>query len=355
MTANIQNNLDQYDKYYEALQDKETAKGLNIILGVSSTGIFCRPGCPARLPLRKNCLFFENVSGALQQGLRPCKRCYPLGGKHADLDRVIESILATPDSDWSEKGLKDKGYAPTTLRRQFKRHTGFGLKDFVRWVRLGRASSALSKGESVIMAQLDAGFESASGFRAAFGEMFGMPPAKSKMAVHSPLCVAWHETPFGRMVSIADDEALYMLEFTNRVKMLDQIKRLHRLHARPIITGRKKMSEQIETELKAYFKGELQHFETPFILTGTDFQKQTWHQLSQIPYGETRSYADLAVAVGNEKAVRAVAGSNAKNGLALIVPCHRVIAKDGTLGGYAGGLDRKRALLRLEGASFKDG
>lgn len=348
------NTQTQNDKLYEALKDKNAAKGLNIILGVTSTGIFCRPGCPARLPLRKNCLFFDDVSGALQAGLRPCKRCYPLGGKHADLDKLIHLIITDPDSDWSENGLKEKGYAPTTLRRQFKRHTGFGLKDFIRWVRLGRASSSLSKGESVIMAQLEAGFESASGFRSAFGEMFGTPPAKSKLNPDSPLCVSWHETPFGRMVSIADDEALYMLEFTNRVKMLGQIKRLHRLHGRPIVTGRKKMSEQIEVELNDYFKGALQNFETPFILTGTDFQKQTWKQLCQIPYGEMRSYADLAVAVGNEKAVRAVAGSNAKNGLALIVPCHRVIAKDGTLGGYAGGLDRKRALLRLEGATFKD-
>lgn len=354
MALTTHNHKHQNDKYYELLKDREAAKGLDIILGVTSTGIFCRPGCPARLPLRKNCVFFKDASGAIKAGLRPCKRCYPLGGKHENLNDLVQIIIANPEEDWSEVGLKRKGYAPTSLRRQFRLHTGFGLKEFIRWVRLGQASSSIEKGESVIMAQLEAGFDSASGFRSAYSDMFGAPPAKSKISSTESLCVAWHETPFGRMVSIADDTAVYMLEFTNRIKMLEQVKRLHRLHGRPIVTGRKAMSDEIQAELGLYFKGDLKRFKTPIILTGTDFQKQTWHQLSQIPYGETRSYAELAIAVGNEKAVRAVAGSNAKNGLALIVPCHRVIAKDGTLGGYAGGLDRKRALLRLEGSSFKE-
>lgn len=341
------------DQCYEALKDRESAQGLPFILGVTSTGIFCRPGCPARLPLRKHCEFFFDVGDAVKAGLRPCKRCYPLGGKHRILEALMQEIIASPDADWSETALKKKGFAPTTLRRQFKDHTGFGLSDFIRWVRLSQAAKVLQKGETVIMAQLDAGFESASGFRAAYGAMFGMPPTQSKSNVNTPLSLSWYETPMGRMVMIVDDTALYMLEFTNRVKMLAQVKRLHKLHKRPIITGRTDITDQIESELTAYFKGKLKTFQTPLVLTGTDFQKQTWRQLQKIPFGQTRSYADLAIAVGNEKAVRAVAGSNARNGLALIVPCHRVIAKDGTLGGYAGGLDRKRALLRLEGIEIK--
>lgn len=336
------------DMRYEALKDRKGAVGLNFILAVLSTGIFCRPGCPARLPLRQNCVFYETAARALKAGYRPCKRCHPLGGQHAALESLMQEIYANPEADWSAKALEEKGLAPTTLRRQFKAHTGFGLSAFIRWVRLGQAAQSLTQGETVIMAQLDAGFDSPSGFRAAFGDMFGQAPARIKFDEQNPLCVAWHETPMGRMVSIADETALYMLEFTNRVKMLAQVKRLHRLHNRPILVGRTVISEQIEDELKRYFKGELKQFETPLVLTGTDFQKQTWAQLCAIPYGETRSYAQLAMAVGNEKAVRAVAGSNAKNGLALIVPCHRVIAKDGSLGGYAGGVERKSALLSLE-------
>jgi len=320
-------------------------------------GIFCRPGCPARLPLRKNCVFLEDAQAALSVGFRPCKRCHPLGGQHRDLERLMADIYSDSEADWSEAALKAKGFSPTTLRRQFKDHTGFGLADFIRWVRLGQAHKIITKGESVMNAQLEAGFESASGFRAAYADLFGVAPSKTKSGEKSdnttPLNIAWFETPMGRMVSIADEHVLYMLEFTNRVKMFAQVKRLHRVHKRPIIMGRTAITEQIEGELKGYFKGDLKAFETRLHLTGTDFQKQTWEQLQAIPYGETRAYADLAIAVGNAKAVRAVAGSNSKNGLALIVPCHRVIAKDGTLGGYAGGLDRKRALLTLEGASFK--
>jgi AraC family transcriptional regulator of adaptative response/methylated-DNA-[protein]-cysteine methyltransferase len=339
---------------YEALKNKDTAIGHSFILAVTSTGIFCRPGCPARLPKRENCVFYQLPSEALKAGYRPCKRCHPLGGENKKLERLMQDIHVSPEEDWSESRLKELGFAPTTLRRQFKAHTGFGFGEYIRLVRLGCAARSLQKGESVIMAQLEAGFESASGFRAAYGDMFGVSPSQTKSQSASPLSLAWIETTMGRMVVITDEAALYLLEFTNRVKMLDQVKRLHRLHKRPIITGRTVITDKIETELKAYFEGKLKSFNTPLVLTGTDFQKQTWDQLCQIPYGETRSYADLAIAVGNEKAVRAVAGSNAKNGLALIVPCHRVIAKDGTLGGYAGGLDRKRALLRLEGVDLKD-
>jgi AraC family transcriptional regulator of adaptative response/methylated-DNA-[protein]-cysteine methyltransferase len=340
------------DARYEILKDRDIAKGHDFILGVTSTGIFCRPGCPARLPLRKNCQFFAAPSEALQIGFRPCKRCHPLGGQHRVLEALMEDIFQNPDHDWSGQALEARGFAPTTLRRQFKTHTGFGLKDYIRWVRLGRSAHSISNGESVIMAQLEACFESPSGFRAAYGDLFGDAPAHSKLNTDNPLSVAWHETAMGRMVSISDETALYMLEFTNRVKMLAQVKRLHRLHKRPILMGRTAIAEQIESELRAYFAGDLKRFTTPLTLTGTDFQKRTWAELAKIPYGETRSYADLAVAVGNEKAVRAVAGSNAKNGLALIVPCHRVIAKDGGLGGYAGGVDRKKALLSLEGVTL---
>lgn len=340
------------DARYEVLKDREAAKGLNFFLGVTSTGIFCRPGCPSRLPLRKNCQFYSEASQALQAGFRPCKRCHPLGGQHRVLEALMQDIFHHPEQDWSTKALAEQGFAPTTLRRQFKTHTGFGLRDYIGWVRLGRSAQSLNAGDSVIMVQLDAYFSSPSGFRAAYGEMFGEAPARRKLDTENPLFVDWHETAMGRMVSISDESALFMLEFTNRVKMLSQVKRLHRLHKRPILMGRTSIAERIEGELRAYFTGDLKSFTTPLILTGTDFQKRTWAELSKIPYGETRSYADLAIAVGNEKAVRAVAGSNAKNGLALIVPCHRVIAKDGGLGGYAGGIDRKKALLTLEGVDI---
>jgi AraC family transcriptional regulator of adaptative response/methylated-DNA-[protein]-cysteine methyltransferase len=150
------------------------------------------------------------------------------------------------------------------------------------------------------------------------------------------------------MFSICDETHLYMLEFTTRKNMDLGFAKLRKVRKRAVIPGRTKITDKIEAELKAYFEGTLTTFNTPLAPTGTDFQNQVWKALQEIPYGQSCSYSELAIAVGNEKAVRAVASSNANNGLALIIPCHRVIAKDGGLGGYAGGLKKKQWLLDHE-------
>jgi len=220
--------------------------------------------------------------------------------------------------------------------------------EYARARRLGRAAKLIHKGGSILDAQLDAGFESASGFRAAYTKIFGQAPAKGNP---KPLYIDWLETPMGRMIVIADEAALYMLEFTNRKNMRRQFDRLRKLQTRAIVPGRTSITAQIETELAAYFAGDLLQFETPLATSGTEFQRQTWDALQCIPHGQTRSYAQLAEMIGKPKAVRAVASANANNGLALIIPCHRVIAKNGGLGGYAGGIDRKQDLLELESKS----
>lgn len=218
---------------------------------------------------------------------------------------------------------------------------------YARAQRLSAAAKTLDIGERVINAQIDAGYASASGFRAAFKAQFGEAPAKSTTP---PLYIDWIETPLGRMISIADEAALYLLEFTDRKNMAGQLSRLMRYYTRPIIPGTTAISDQMRTELRAYFVGELTSFSTPLALTGTSFQSDVWSALRDIPYGETRSYSELAHTVGSEKAVRAVASSNARNALAIIIPCHRVIGKDGSMTGYAGGTNRKVQLLTLEGA-----
>lgn len=160
------------------------------------------------------------------------------------------------------------------------------------------------------------------------------------------------ETPLGPMMAIGDNEALYLLEFTDRKHIDAQINRVAKHTKRPIIAATAKTSsaaiKSIKTELKSYFSGELKTFQTPRMMTGTDFQKEVWSALCDIPYGETIAYADLAVNIGNEKATRAVASANGRNGFAIIIPCHRVISKNGGLGGYAGGLSRKSWLLDHE-------
>lgn len=317
-------------------------------MGVKTTGIFCRPGCPARLPKPENCTFYESAKAALAAGYRACKRCHPMqrpGEATTLIKQLINLVEEDPERKWSETELKAKGIDPSTARRQFKSRFGMTFTAYARQRRMAHGAQALNVGEKVIEAQLTAGYDSPSGFRSAFAKTFGTAP---KHGSAPPLLIDWIDTALGPMIAVCDDKHLYMLEFTVRKHMQRQMERLSKRHKRAIIPGRTAITDQIQKELNGYFSGGLTTFNTPLFMTGTEFQKSVWQALCDIPFGTTISYSQLAENIGNEKAVRAVASSNANNGLALIVPCHRVIAKGGGLGGYAGGLDKKTWLIEHE-------
>jgi AraC family transcriptional regulator of adaptative response/methylated-DNA-[protein]-cysteine methyltransferase len=317
------------------------------IMGVKTTGVFCRSGCPARMPKFENCEFYSSPDAALRAGYRACKRCHPAGEDIGMMRAVIALVEDSAEGRVDEAALKAAGIDPSTARRKFKQRLGMSVAEYARLRRLGLAAKAMANGASVIDAQLDAGFESASGFRAAYAKTFGAAPAKTQA---DPLFVDWLDTAEGRMVVVTDDRALYLIEFTDRVKLPRQFERLRRIHGRAIVPGKTAVTETIRQEMDDYFAGQRQGFSVEIETTGTDFQGGVWDALQTIPYGETWSYADLAVAIGNEKAVRAVASANGSNGLAIVIPCHRVIATGGGLGGYAGGIERKARLLDLERA-----
>lgn len=161
------------------------------------------------------------------------------------------------------------------------------------------------------------------------------------------LKTAWIDTPLGPMIAIANDESLYLLEFATRRGLEREIERL-RQRGFTLIPGISPPLTSIETELNNYFEGKLQTFKTPYCVFGSSFQQKAWKTLCQIPYGETRCYAEQSVLLQKPKAYRAVGNANGANQLALIVPCHRVIASDGTLGGYGGGLTIKEWLINHE-------
>ena len=340
-------NMSDQDLYDVFIRRDDSFAAL-VFMGVTSTGVFCRPGCPARLPKFENCVFYPTAADALANGYRACKRCHPTR-RPGEAPQIVRDLIALVESDpekpWREVDIKAAGFDPSTARRQFKARFDMTFTDYARRRRMGRANKALSKGDKVIEAQLSAGYESPSGFREAFAKTFGQAP---KNRNSEPLLIEWIDTPLGPMVAICDETELFLLEFTNRNNMQRQLERLSKRQRRAIVPGRTPVTDKIETEITAYFEGKLTAFQTPLHTTGTDFQKRVWQQLCEIPFGETRSYSELAEMVGNEKAVRAVASSNANNGLAIIIPCHRVIAKGGGLGGYAGGLDRKTWLLNHE-------
>jgi AraC family transcriptional regulator of adaptative response/methylated-DNA-[protein]-cysteine methyltransferase len=317
-------------------------------VGVRTTGVFCRPTCPACPPRRDNCEFFTDARQAMLASYRPCKRCRPLSHPNETSDVVrllVGAVERAPDKRWRDADFDALHVHASTARRQFGKRFGLTFVAYARARRLGAAFRAIRAGERVIMAQLDAGYESGSGFRDAFARVMGAPPASRTARA---LFAAWLDTPLGPMTAVGDDEALYLLEYADRRGLEGQVGRLRARVKAGIVPGRTGPIAQIEAELAAYFDGSSMRFETPLARLGSPFQRAVWDALLAIPPGQTRSYAELARAVGRPRAVRALGQANGANPFAIVVPCHRVINADGALGGYGGGLPRKRWLLDHE-------
>jgi AraC family transcriptional regulator, regulatory protein of adaptative response / methylated-DNA-[protein]-cysteine methyltransferase len=333
---------------YVALTKRDPEYEGVFYVGVRTTGVFCRPTCPARPPKRENCEFFADAQQAMLASYRPCERCRPLS--HPDetsevVRLLVDAVEREPDRRWRDTDFDALSVHASTARRQFKKRFGMTFVEYARARRLGAAFKAIRAGERVIMAQLDAGYESGSGFRDAFAKLMGAPPASSAARA---LFAAWLDTPLGTMTAIGDEDALYLLEYADRRGLERQIARLRARAKAGIVPGRTAPIAQIEAELAAYFEGSSMRFETPLARLGSAFQNAVWDALLAIPPGQTRSYAQLAQAIGRPEAVRAAAQANGANPFAIAVPCHRVINADGTLCGYGGGLPRKHWLLEHE-------
>jgi len=318
-------------------------------VGVTSTGIFCRLTCPARNPKPENCVFMTSVSECLEAGFRPCKRCKPLSSG-MDADPMVAELVAALDADpghrWGESEVSARGFDPSTVRRAFKRHYGVTFLDMARLARIRHGAKAIEAGERVIEAQQGAGFASGSGFRAAFARVLGMAP--SAFTGNELLRADWFDTPLGPMIAVADRRHLLLLEFFERKSLARELKALQKAARGSIGIGRFAPIDQIEAEMAGFIAGERRVFKTPLAPIGTEFSKSVWDQLRAIPVGETRSYGDVARAIGRPSATRAVARANGANPIAIVVPCHRVIGADGSLTGYGGGIWRKRWLIEHE-------
>ncbi len=336
------------DACYAALASRDPAYEGVFYVGVRTTGVFCRPTCPARPPKRENCEFFADARQAMLASYRPCKRCRPLShpGETSEAVRLlVEAVEREPHRRWREADFDELHIHAATARRQFRKRFGMTFVQYARARRLGTAFQAIRAGERVITAQLDAGYESGSGFRDAFARIMGAPPAS---AAARALFAAWLDTPLGPLMAVGDEVRLHLLDYADRRGLERQIERLRARLKVGVVPGRTPPIERIEGELAAYFAGRSLRFGTPLARLGSAFQIAVWEALLAIPPGETRSYADIARAVGKPTAVRAVAQANGANPFAILIPCHRVIAADGTLAGYGGGLRRKRWLLDHE-------
>lgn len=336
-------------EYYEALLNKDSSYEGTFFVGVKTTGVFCRPACPARKPKMENCEFFTTAQEALLASFRPCKRCKPLSHPNVVSKLVqilVEAVEENPEKRWKDRDFTELCIDASTARRQFKKRFGMTFVAYARARRMGLAMKQIREGQTVITVGLSSGYESCSGFRDAFSRIMGTPPSKSK--AQSTLKAAWIDTPLGPMMAIGDDHALYLLEFVDRRGLEKEIEHLRKKTKLPILPGTSDPIIQIEKELKSYFSGTLQKFTTPLFLLGSPFQKKVWEELQKTLRGETISYAELAKRLNNPSAYRAVARANGANQLAIVIPCHRVINSNGELGGYGGGNKRKEWLLQHE-------
>lgn len=336
-------------KYYQALLDKDTAYEGVFYVGVKTTGVFCRPTCPARKPKFENCEFYATAQEALLASFRPCQRCRPLSHPNQVsklVQQLVEAVENDPEKRWKDSDFKALSIDASTARRQFKKRFGMTFVAYARARRMGIAMKLIRSGEAVIDAQLSAGYESGSGFRDAFSKIMGAAPSLHGQC--NILKAAWLDTPLGPMITISDEKALYLLEFVDRRGLEREVERLRIKTKSAIIPGQTHPIDSIKKELNQYFKGTLPEFKTPIIYLGSPFQKSVWDELKRIPWGETRSYSELATAINKPSAFRAVAQANGANQLAIIIPCHRIINSNGDLGGYGGGVVRKNWLIKHE-------
>ena len=334
---------------YRALTERDPAFDGIFYVAVRTTLVFCRPVCHARTPKRENVEFFGTPHEALHAGYRPCLRCRPLDRSRAS-PQVVEELLAAVEADPSgrlrDADLEHMGIDPSSARRAFRRYCGMSFHAYHRARRMGMALSGIREGKSVIELQLDHGFESGSGFREAFGRVFGTPPSQARDL--DCLYARSFESPLGPLLALANDEGVHLLEFVDRRGLERELQTLRRRVPQHIVPGDHAHLESIGKELAEYFNGDSLEFATPIKLDGSPFQRTVWEALREIPPGATRSYAEIASRVGKPSAVRAVGRANGDNKLVIIVPCHRVIGADGTLTGYGGGLWRKAWLLEHE-------
>lgn len=320
--------------------------------GVRSTGIFCRPSCPARKPRPEQLSFFATPEDAEAAGYRPCKRCRPFeapGSTPPWLGPLLDAVEMDPSRRWSERELRERGFQPERVRRWFQRTHGMTFQAYHRARRLGAALEEVQGGRPVGRVAFESGYDSLSGFQDAFRQTFGAPPTELGDALL--IRVEHLTTPLGPMLVGASDRAIHVLEFTDRKALERQLRRTKDGLRAVLTPAPSELGQRMQAALDGYFGGETDALSgLPLEPVGTPFQRSVWSRLEQIPAGETISYADVAETLGRPSAVRAVGAAVGANPIALVVPCHRVVGSDGRLTGYAGGLWRKRRLLDLERA-----
>ncbi|MGJ8645818.1 MAG: bifunctional transcriptional activator/DNA repair enzyme AdaA [Marinomonas colpomeniae] len=341
----------QADDYYQALINRTSSYVGVFFVGVTTTSIFCIATCRARKPKRKNVLFYTHFKDAMDAGFRPCKVCRPTENAHEapyEVQAAMDLVRDCTKAKITDEQLVEAGIRPIFLRRWFNQHYGMTFQTFQRMYRINYAFQELKNGKTATNTALDSGYDSLSGFGYTFKKLLGHSPT---LNLENPVILIDRlTTPIGPMFVCASDDGICLLEFVDRRMLETEFEDLQRRLKAPIMAGENTHTKQMKKELEEYFLGRRKDFTVKLHTPGTEFQKSVWKALCDIPFATTASYQEQATRLNNPKAVRAVARANGMNRIAIVIPCHRVIGKDGSLTGYAGGLERKKWLLDHEKA-----
>lgn len=333
------------EKAWQAFTRRDRAFDGRFVIGVLTTGIYCRPSCAARQPRRENVRFFADGGEAQAAGLRACKRCLP-----DEVARDEAAVLAAIDEIKSSEGAPQLaelaqavGYSPTHFQRVFTRSTGLSPAAYARALREERAREALANSGSVTEAIYEAGFEAPSRFYDSMEGKLGMAPsAWVKGGEGATIRWAVVESSLGPMLVAATEKGVCRLSFGRGREELERL-----FPKAELIEGGEDFAALVYRVVAAV-DDPASGRDIPVDVRGTAFQERVWQELRRIPPGETRSYSEIAAAAGNPNAVRAAGSANGANHVPVLIPCHCVIRSDGSLGGYAYGLDIKRKLLARE-------
>ncbi len=333
---------------WAAFERRDRSWDGRVIGAVKTTGIYCKPSCPAKRPKREHVEFFATAAEARAAGYRACLRCRPdeVARDREAVAKAVSLLERAEESISLETLAAAVGYAPHHFQRLFKRDLGVSPAEYARALRARRAQKHLKESQRVTDAIYDAGYSAPSRFYDEAKGRLGMAPSAWRDGGRGET-IRWttFDSPLGQMLIAVTSKGICRLTFDDSEESL----RRHFPNA-TIVEDQGGLRDLVEGALTA-IERPLAAPDLPIDVAGTAFQEAVWRELRRIPPGETRSYAQIAAAIGQPKAVRAVGTANGDNHVAVLIPCHRVIRSDGSLGGYAGGLDRKRKLLESEGAA----
>lgn len=353
MTEQLHLLADESEAKWLAVIDRNASFDGQFVFAVSSTWIYCRPSCPSRRPHRERVTFFDLPDAAEQAGFRACKRCDPRKAsteeRQLELVRNVCRMLDDAESDTATLASlsAQTGVSSFHLQRTFKKVMGVTPRQYAESSRVNRFKGGAREGKSVTTAMYDAGFGSSSRLYEQAMSQLGMTPATyGKGGRGATISYAVVECSLGALMVATTSHGVCSVKLgDNELGLVEDLKREF---AAAVLERDQELLTQWVHAVVEHLEGKSPHIDLPLDIQATAFQRQVWEQLRRIPAGQTRSYSEVAGAIGQEKAVRAVARACATNPVALVIPCHRVIREDKSLGGYRWGLERKKKLLDSE-------